>query len=175
MDNNKQLRDLAEHLKELAEEAATKRYPDTLIIHPSDRRWFQTGQMRSSWQAKDIPVIESDFVQPGYATWIESTAFKPLKPLSPDFEQSDVFKNARLRIASAFGLPYTCFPDQPYKWQRQDGETIIAWMIRLDKHELLDDPAIRWETQKAVWIGIGNWFKRVAQIRFKVYIKGKQS
>lgn len=168
MSDTNHIQEMKDYLQQLFNEQAQKRYPDTLIIHPSDRRWFQTGQMRSSWQTKDIPVIESDFAKPGYATWIESTAFKPLPP---GFEQSDVFKNARLRIASAFGLPYTCFPDQPYKWQRQDGEAITAWMIRLDKHELLDDPVILRETQKAVWTGIGNWFKRLTKIRVKVYIK----
>lgn len=171
MDNNKQIREMIEHLRETAKENAAKRYPDTLIIHPSDRRWFQTGQRRSSWQRKDISVIENEYAQPGYATWIESTAFKPLKPLPPEFEQSDLMETARLRIASAFGLPYQYFPDQPYKWQRRDGETITAWMIRLDKRELLDDPAIRWETQRAVWVGIGGWIKRLSRIRLNVYFK----
>ncbi len=53
------------------------------------------------------------------------------------------------------------FADE-FDWIQRDDENIFEWGNRLQKESCLDNPEIRWEYQKAVWLWlprkIKGWF-----------------
>lgn len=49
-------------------------------------------------------------------------------------------------------------------WQRQDGESLVAWGKRLEGMGLMDNPDIRWEYQKAVLQTIAGFFLKPVRL-----------
>lgn len=73
-------------------------------------------------------------------------------------------------IARAMSVPASLFEDEwkreiTYNWHRFPDETILQWGDRLFSKELLDNPEIRWEYQKAV---LGVPFNKLKAVFLKI-------
>lgn len=98
-------------------------------------------------------VVESSFVEPEYGYYIETGTFNTARLMepSPGFNTFEFDKLMAERIGSVFGrAPYYGWDDTP-AWHRRPRETLAHWEQRLQRGDWLDNPATRWEYQKAVW------------------------
>lgn len=155
--------DAFEHLKQLFREGKIKiPKPDhAWLISPRDRRFFETGEMRGSWtnvMGVD-PVVESNAVEPGYAYFVTTArSTMPHVEIPPD-----VLHQFEKALDKILWRHFWTTVEQPYRWQRTDGETVWVWGIRLFNRGLLDDPEIRWVYQKAVWLTPVTFVRRLVQ------------
>jgi hypothetical protein len=157
MSDSKLKNDMLEALKMMVESMPKAPFrTGTLFASMADR-----DQWEKARDGRPMKVQYSSFLESGRAYVIEeSKVSHKIPPPSFDKQLAD---DIRYRIASAFAIPSSYWqPDiKPYVWQRQSGETITAWGIRLDKRGLLDDPSKRWEYQKAVWYTVFQPMRRL--------------
>lgn len=175
---------MLDELKKAMENKDLKFLDDWAILsHESNRPFFETGNLRGSFfagvdygtakqdvtMAQEIEVQYSSFLEHGTSYIIKKPA--PFKP-SPFSDELRKQINERLQqnIDSVIWGHRYKMPERPYRWQRQHGESISEWGNRLSERGLLDNPEIRIQYQKELWIGLLDTAKEFTlNIAGKVY------
>lgn len=147
--------DIIKALEQLTQSEINRLYRGTWVLHEQHRPRIETGKMREEWKGREPDIIYSSFADPKCAVFVE-------RRLSSDELRIQITPEQEARIRSEMASAFDrmiwgrFLPSQPepvlITWKRRDGETVHAWGIRLFGANLLDDPAVRWEYQKAVWL-----------------------
>lgn len=147
--------ELIEALEKLSQSENKRLARGTWILHEQHRPRIETSMMHEDWKGSKPDITYSNFADPSQAVFVEHK-------LSPSDLRIQITPEQEARIRSEmarafdrlvwgrFLEPYISEP-VVVTWERQDGETVRAWGIRLFDASMLDDPDIRWEYQKAVW------------------------
>lgn len=124
-------------------------------LHPQDRYVIGIDPAAPDGDFTGIQVYTSDHIKPGEVYMVSARHGRVDIPPEAEAKVRAQFERAieKMMWAATFRGQFQwkhLQPTEPYHHHRFPNESLIQWGQRLQARGLLDDPAIRWEYQKAV-------------------------